>query len=1226
MKKKIIGFMLAIVTLASAFPIAVFAGEPIELTTEIAELKMSDLYLDSDHTTPLGDTVVTKDTELFAGLAIAFNEDNQPTSSETEYYYTFPSEINMTAVHNGILYDGTKTAGTYIIENGEVRIRFDESWLKTNSSAIKIQFDFSFKVDEDTIGDGGEKTIVFPGVGEVVFDTVDEVGTVSKRNSMASFKEDGSIEYEVILDIDHDVSNAVIKDFLDVKEADNANASYVLGTFKLDGTVLADEDILFGTHFENENEYPSFTYPATGGIALSAGTHKITYKVKYNEEDLLGWDTVTRVLYNTAKWTLDGLNTDSVKSTVTMTNTPVAKNHSQIVIDPATGKRFVEWTITLNDGNAPIDMGNAQLVDTIVGNHSYSDLLNSMKIIDGDGNDVTSKVSITYSEENKSFKLIFPPDAGRQKYIITYRTELGDGYQSSGYSNRAQIIDAHGNSVSVNDGEEGIGTGGKKVDYSNITSEMLSNGGGEYGQADWIIQINGPRYPDYTKFELNDFLEKPRTRMWYKRSSNSYDPDIAPDIPRVYYTASDGTEKELTAGVDFNVIFRLNNSEEMFYMSFSDTAEVRQAFKGDIYIKYSTQSVGTESPGIYGNLVEFYYYNNAVNYYRANYNVDSEANLYKEVTKVTKCDDGSYQILWNAIINGNNTDGTPTTPNMEINGEHIIISDTLPQGTKLLMNGDHPEKLQFCIKGLGGATVWDWDNAFYSAIVDLAISENSDGSQTFSITIDTSELWKPKDSTKYLVYLSYLTETDSFASGEYGTKTVTNEITANTETRSLGTADATASLTNAAVEKTVEYIQGSGNQLKYTIHVNDGGIELNEGNTFSVWDQFDPSITLVDGTLKVYLGDTDTQLDGWNASGEIVKTADGRNATKYTINNLPDSTHLRVEYNTIVAGEIGEVVSVENTAELVGHLEHSSTVTTEIKIEKSSGQASGASGAIEIIKVDAENINKKLNGAEFKLYSVNLNTGAEKLEATKVSDENGSIVFNQNASGSALMLDTLYYYQETKAPNGYVLDDTKRYFMLKGDNYDRAFQRATAILDEGIIPSSNSTYSAFNVPEKKNLVVDKVWKDYKGNVIMDELLENLPEITLVITKSYIDSNNSSYSEQMVVKLNNENNWHFEQEFNAKSPTGEEYTYEVEELEVEGYTSEVKIDVCESEIKVSAVNTQISIPVELPDTGGSGEMMFVSIGLSLIAIGLFSAFMLKKGNSGSAKIKIFKKKG
>lgn len=87
MKKKVIALTLVVFTLLSMFPVVASASELIELTSSIANIEMSDFYLDSDHTKPLGENAVTKDTEIFAGLSVAFNEDNQPASESTEYNY-----------------------------------------------------------------------------------------------------------------------------------------------------------------------------------------------------------------------------------------------------------------------------------------------------------------------------------------------------------------------------------------------------------------------------------------------------------------------------------------------------------------------------------------------------------------------------------------------------------------------------------------------------------------------------------------------------------------------------------------------------------------------------------------------------------------------------------------------------------------------------------------------------------------------------------------------------------------------------------------------------------------------------------------------------------------------------------------------------------------------------------------------------------------------------------
>ncbi|WP_218918887.1 SpaA isopeptide-forming pilin-related protein [Paenibacillus borealis] len=78
-------------------------------------------------------------------------------------------------------------------------------------------------------------------------------------------------------------------------------------------------------------------------------------------------------------------------------------------------------------------------------------------------------------------------------------------------------------------------------------------------------------------------------------------------------------------------------------------------------------------------------------------------------------------------------------------------------------------------------------------------------------------------------------------------------------------------------------------------------------------------------------------------------------------------------------------------------------------------------GSLKLVKVDYNNANKKLAGAEFKLY----NSG-NVLAATGVTDTNGEIVFDDLKLGD-------YTLEETKAPTGYDLDGAVRNVKIISD-------------------------------------------------------------------------------------------------------------------------------------------------------------------------------------------------
>lgn len=84
--------------------------------------------------------------------------------------------------------------------------------------------------------------------------------------------------------------------------------------------------------------------------------------------------------------------------------------------------------------------------------------------------------------------------------------------------------------------------------------------------------------------------------------------------------------------------------------------------------------------------------------------------------------------------------------------------------------------------------------------------------------------------------------------------------------------------------------------------------------------------------------------------------------------------------------------------------------------------------SLKVIKVDEENQNKKLQGAEFSLYS---DSEFRNLIETKTTNEQGELVFENLQAG------VTYYLKETKAPAGYELtEESISTVVTPGENGD----------------------------------------------------------------------------------------------------------------------------------------------------------------------------------------------
>lgn len=158
-----------------------------------------------------------------------------------------------------------------------------------------------------------------------------------------------------------------------------------------------------------------------------------------------------------------------------------------------------------------------------------------------------------------------------------------------------------------------------------------------------------------------------------------------------------------------------------------------------------------------------------------------------------------------------------------------------------------------------------------------------------------------------------------------------------------------------------------------------------------------------------------------NINFEFVSEAEGNRFTlpygKYQITETiaPEGYVLTEEVGTFEILENGEIVEAE------------------LKNERIKGR-------LEIIKLSEEG-NRKLQGAEFAIYN-----SEKEVIAELVTNEDGIAVLEDLVYGT-------YYFKETKAPFGYILDDTEYEFKVEnhGDTIQvEFFNRAIPALPDGI--------------------------------------------------------------------------------------------------------------------------------------------------------------------------------
>ena len=212
-------------------------------------------------------------------------------------------------------------------------------------------------------------------------------------------------------------------------------------------------------------------------------------------------------------------------------------------------------------------------------------------------------------------------------------------------------------------------------------------------------------------------------------------------------------------------------------------------------------------------------------------------------------------------------------------------------------------------------------------------------------------------------------------------------------------------------------VGGTIQVLSYSIVINEHHRKINGGRWVTLTDAIPANMDLMLSSVKV----TDT-------AGEEMATAtvSYTESTRRLQVSVPDETTAVVTFDATPTG--GNTAYV-NTVVLSGS-DFSQTDTVEVDHKvNSAGTLVGMSNAVQIKKVDKYDISTTLPGAKFSFYECSVADDGEILGETLagqyVSDSKGMITF------SPVKGETLYYWQETEAPEDYIIaSSVPHYFVV----------------------------------------------------------------------------------------------------------------------------------------------------------------------------------------------------
>ena len=1006
------------------------ASASIPINKDTATVSVN-LFADEYHNKPL-DGAVTSATHLYGAFSAHFLHGKAPSVGKEVAVYYFPDTIVVDDNVGGDLIEGSGAdavkAGTWKIKDNKAIFTFNESWLKTNPADVYVAADFSFELANKDTGSGGNAIVEFPGAGSVQIPTKDGNVTGTKAG-VFSQGADGvaKVTWTVNLSVESFATNVKFTDTL------GNNFSYVDGSFMLDGKKLDPQPTIDGQ---------SAILESLGN--LSQGDHTITYEtvlksgVSANNGEFIDKQEASK---NTATWEWGGVG-DRQNGTVTAA--PGKFRYDMISKSNGSGTPSdITWTVTLNRGELKADMSGYVFTDTLDAKQTY---MGSYTVYKGSsGSEVLATGVLDPSKS--TFTYTFPTDLADKyaTYRIVYHTKMNDTSSYDTVRNDA-TIERKGSVSGTGEGRFTPQLVGTPITKRLVSSDEAAT----TGRATWetrvaLKAIVDAVHPD--KVTVKDTFQT----AWSQNIGVDVD-SITIKIGETVLVRGQNADWKLTDN------YAVGGTKRNFNLDIYVNDKVKAALENEDYAVITYATTSDALPGWYSNFASVSvngkaYLTNPIYYY-----------LDQETTPAVEKPEAESKVVWDedfdwSAVDGSNEKGAwvvdwTVYANRQksaageyygagkLGGAPLNIIDTLPDGMSYVSGSAKFTLVQNPYDEHKGY----WRGSESKTVVSdrqLAADNVSSNGNTVTFSVPTTALGNYAGYAK----LTYKTavKRDALDVSKNET-TFTNSASAESGSKKFDSGSGTVTIKNNVLEKTGAQVDNS-NRIKYTILVNESAVDLVRTSDFlELVDTMDAKCTLVPSTLKVYeWGNGTWRLLGDSAYSSKMEQVDGGTGTctKLTL-NVPDEKYLKVEYEVIPSGNPGDKVSLSNTAKLTGVVEGAATDAQTWTVKKVSASAGGNGYGITMTKYDAQQVGATLEGAEFTLYSVNMDqaetVGVENtrtLFGTAETDADGKISFG--AEGHAMSNCVLYQLVESKAPEGYAAADPT-WIMLKGNAIDEHYQ------------------------------------------------------------------------------------------------------------------------------------------------------------------------------------------
>lgn len=1132
-------------------------------------------------------------------------------------YYNLPYKLAEPLSNKDITDDHGKKIGRMDVNtDGLVVITFSDD---VTGFDYKDYFKGTFKVwgqafakDDSTSG-----TITFPGHGNSFTLKKKSDIRIDKNVDSKIIVEDGRtyFKYTIRVDSTNGTAGETVTINDNITNLWNVTGQFDQASFKLTKNGTDAEIPKNYPKIESKSDGTS-NFTIEGLEALQAGeNYTLTYLYEITNANTLPKDGGNVTNSATASYGNNTSNTDGTWKQIMSPELSVKKegvyggNNPDTVM---TGR--ILWTITV-DNPSGRDLNGFKVKDTvqtegviILDQDDVSG--NIIQIKDGNNNEVDKIVNgeakkggtAKVSDDKRSFEYTFPANSTSTKYTFTYRTTV----PLNNSADSVQVL----NKVNIDKGSEhyqGDGSANVSKRDANIVKKPSGDTKLETDknrlETVWVFAIRSDASADTAKqFTIRDYFESPTNKngqtMDHYADKSKLEEELTKgnglffdvlvngayrrvygieamkvlgaDVTIHYYTDKDSKQeagedadkvRSFTITVDWNrrtestplSVVQIQSKGYTTYVDSTDSLESGEKLSIYNYIKAGGKEQGAKSdyekptkkkPSL-GKLVSA-----------------SEWTGFKGSADIDYT--GENTLIWYKLLLKN------------LDANEATVTDTLPAGleytgtyyvgwsTAETEGRNSTDKL---LPFVTGGKNEGADNIQY--LETPTVTGTADAGQELVFKLkNLNTLKNPKEGSYQIAIIFSVKVTDDYWNdiSENPTKKYPNEATWNKSDK-IAKADAFVTRKNSYVEKKNDYVEGSKKEVTYTVEINKEGKTLlsTAGKKLVLHD-----VLTVPSKISAEIDLQSIKL--YNDAGSDVTTRmkckpdevvdDGTNKTYKITVEVPDGAHytLTYTYKFIVPDNVadGTKFDIKNTVGMFGNSETPSELWY-----KHSGAAGSVTqdntNTLRLLKVETDKFYNTLPGATFKLSKWDGRVWSE-VKADCTTDAKGQILFRYAKSVDAGVVQVergvLYKLEETKAPDGYICDNTPHYFLMLSANQTKE-EAYVAIRNDEVAEASirfvaaNKTEPMYVENTAKQITIRKVWQDANGR---QETNVHHEPITVKITRYKDGIEDATWSPKSIT-LSSDNDWTYIYPDTSKNddPLDDGYTYAVEEEKVpDGY--------------------------------------------------------------------------